>query len=343
MTRRRTPRQLSPSGPQRGYVLIVVTLALALLAALAARFALRVDTLRENASALQAYADGQLAVADARAMAWYWLATRPIGQASVGFVDEQPLQVDGRWYRFGNDAWVAVQDQRGLLSINAVDRAALRALLVGLGIDSGRADGWVDVLEDFLDNDNLRRANGAEAPEYVALGLAPPRNDWVLALPEVCRLPQWRDAPAVCDQALRMMSTRRDALFNPNTAPPDALRAKLPSANADQLALLQTLRGAAPFANGNVATSLTGLPLARDDFLYFASNGFRVTVWAPGLPRALEYNLTIVPGLPTSPWLVQEAALAARPEVNHPTTRAAAFPTPSSDVARAAAPAASAP
>lgn len=328
---------------QRGYVLILVTLALALLAALATRFALRVDALRDQATALQGYAEGQRAAANARAMVWYWLATRPIGHAAAGFSDETALRLDGRWYRFGSDAWVAVQDHRGLLSANAVDREAMRAMLGSLGLEITRADAWIDVLEDYLDADNLRRASGAEAPDYAALGLAPPRNDWLLALPELCRLPHWRDAAAVCEQALRLLNTRRDALFNPNTAPTAVLRAKLPRARDDQIQLLQTLREAAPLADGTAATAMTGLPMARDDFLFHASNGFRVTVWAPGLPRALEYNVTIVPALPTSPWLVQEAASATRPDAIDSPTRAATFPVPSSDVARAAASAASAP
>ncbi len=299
---------------QQGYVLLFVTVSLAVIALVAARFSLRIDALREQVGGLQGYAEGKTAAVSARSTALYWLSTRPFGLASVGFVDEEPLALDDRPYLLPGGVQLQLQDARGLLSMNVPDRTAWTTALRSAGASLDDASAMIDVLEDYADSDNLRRINGAEAADYAALGLQPPRNDWVLSVDEVDRMPVWVRLTEVRQRVKPWLSARRDALFNPNTAPMDLLKALWPQAAPDQWGRFEALRRQAPFANATAATALTGIPFAATDSLLFhASNQVRITVSAPGLPQALEYNALLMPAGNYAPWWIHEVRLSQRP------------------------------
>ncbi|MBV8033814.1 general secretion pathway protein GspK [Roseateles sp.] len=330
-------------------MLLFVTVSLAVIALVAARFALRIEALREQAASLQGYAEARVAAVSARSMALYWLSTRPIGLASAGFLDEAPLVLDGRPYGLSGGVQVQVQDARGLLSANAPDHAAWTNALRSAGASPDDAAAMIDVLEDYTDIDNLRRLNGAEAADYLALGLQPPRNDWLLSVDEVERMLVWRRLPDVRQRMKPWLSVRRDPLFNPNTAPLELLQAIWPQVGADQWTLFQTLRRQGPFADAAAATAATGIPFtAAENLLFHASNAVRITVRAPGLPQALEYNVLLMPAGNYAPWWIHEirfsqslVPVAGQPENGSEridafataVSTATPFPTPSRAVA----------
>lgn len=322
---------------QAGYVLLFVTVALAVVALVAARFALRIDGLRSQALGMQQYADARLQAESARAQALYWLSTRPIGLASAGFVDEQPLVMDGRLYRLPDGTLLKVQDERGLLSVNMPDREFLASVMVQMGAGTDEASAMIDVLEDYTDRDNLRRINGAEASDYAALGLPPPRNDWIRSVDELAGMPVWQRLPAVREKLSPLLGVRRDKLFNPNTAPLSLLKGIWPKSTNEQWELFDTLRKRAPFGDAATAIAATGIPFIGDQLLFHASNAVRLQVWAPGLPQALEYNLLILPTGAYAPWLIHEARQTDRLAAIHasslPDSPVAPFPVPSQAVA----------
>ncbi|MCX2865117.1 type II secretion system protein GspK [Paucibacter sp. PLA-PC-4] len=317
--------------------MLFVTVALTVVALVAARFALRIDGLREQAQTLQAYADARLVANSARAQALYWLSTRPIGHASAGFVDEQPLALDGRRLRTEEGAIVRVQDERGLLSLNTLDRDGLGNVLISLGARADQLSSLMDVLEDYADSDSLRRLNGAEAQDYSALGLPPPRNDWLLSVDELGRMPIWQSEPALRSKLLPWVGVRRDKLFNPNTAPLELLKSIWPKVSLEQWGLFETLRKNSPFVDAASATAATGIPFVGDQLLFHGSNVLRLQVWASGLPQALEYNLLILPTGAAAPWLIREIRQTDRLDPAHATSAVASpvakFPVPSSTVA----------
>lgn len=330
----RSQRRQVPRRAQKGYVLLFVTVALTVVALVAARLAFRIDGLRQQALTMQGYAQASLQAESAKARALYWLSTRPLGLASSGFLDEQPLALDGRLYTTDEGVRVRLQDERGLLSVNVPDRDVLLNVLGAAGATLQEAASMVDVLDDYVDTDNLKRLNGAEAPDYRAAGLPEPRNDWVLSTDELARMMVWQGKVALRAQVQPWLGVRRDKFFNPNTAPLALMRAMWPKVTAEQWALFDAFRRRAPFGDAAAATASTGIPFLGDNLLFHASNAVRLQVWAPGLPQALEYNLLLLPTGATAPWLIHEVRqsnrLAAPADA---TTSTEKFPVPSQAVA----------
>jgi general secretion pathway protein K len=283
----------------------MVLAALAVMAFVAQRFAQRNDELRRNALNFDQYAEARASTAGAVSATIYWNATRPLMPAGRGMPDSQ-LRQDGQRYTTTEGAFVAVQDFRGLLAVNGVDRPILRTLLIQDGVPLQRAQAMIDVLDDYIDTDNLKRLNGAERGEYQTMELPGPRNDWLLSTRELEGLPLWRDEPTQLARWTRWFSSDVGHPVNPSTAPLPVLRALLPTANPPQLQLLLTLRRSDQLRDGRTAQSLLGLPLDSDDYVFAPGNESRITAWAPGLPRALEYNVRLIPAGELGPWVITE-------------------------------------
>ena len=330
-------KRLGNSRREGGYVLIFVITALALVAFVATRFALRLDALREQALAMQNHAQARTAVESGRARAMFWLSTRPLGLASSGFADEEPLRLDGRTYDMANGASIQLQDARGLLSLNEPQRERWLAMLIGAGAAVDEASSMVDVLLDYTDTDNLKRLNGAEVREYAALGLPAPRNDWILSVDETARLAVWATNQKLRERLVSWTNITRNNLFNPNTAPLELLQLLWPKVSQEQWAQFDRLRKTAPFRDATAAVAATGIPFPNDETLLFhASNEVRMRLWAPGLPTAVEYTLSIVPTGSYAPWLIHEVRQSDRFAAPDAHQAAAKFPDASKDLARPA-------
>jgi general secretion pathway protein K len=84
------------------------------------------------------------------------------------------LVPDGRPNEFqyqGSVVEVRVTDERGKLDINAADEQTLSTLLTGHGLDLDAAQLLAAAIEDWIDSDEVERANGAELETYLAAGL----------------------------------------------------------------------------------------------------------------------------------------------------------------------------
>ncbi len=325
MNRRRGVRRQRRA--DRGYVLVFVLAALALVALVAERFQVRIDDLRKQTATLSDHARARVAAGNALAAGLYWLSTRPPGPAGYGPLGQPGLRADDRPYALDTGGQLRVQDLRGLYPLNMPERGSFARLLHGLGADDALDDSYLDILLDYEDTDNLKRLNGAEADDYARLGLPPPRNDWLLSVRELNRMPLWRDHPELVVAIEPLVSVSRAASVNPNTAPRQILQALLPQARAEQLDRFEVLRAQAPFPSGDVAHQTSGLALNRDDFVFFVSDQQRLTVWAPGMPQSLQYNVLLLPEGRTAPWLISEVHPAARPpEPSDAHERVTSFP-----------------
>jgi type II secretory pathway component PulK len=304
-------------------VAVLVLLAMALL--VAARFAQRIDDLRGQARTLIDETRAEVEGASARAATLFWLATRRAGATGYGEAEQQ-VRVDGRPYRWPGGAEVRVQDSRGLISVNVVNRAALNRLLVASGIEAQKADAMIDVLLDYADADSLKRLNGAEADAYRALGLPPPRDDWLRSLRDLRSMPLWRDDPARLARLEPLLTISRDGTLNPNAAPRAVLEAWFPTATREQIDLFLTLREASPFYSAGAAERATGLPFGGQDYFLLASTHLELMVLADGAARARYYNLELTPDGSEAPWLVREARSAAPRPPPDPLQRGLPFP-----------------
>jgi general secretion pathway protein K len=83
-------------------------------------------------------------------------------------------------------ALVRVQDQGGLVDLNAASPATLAVLLALAGLPPEEARIYADRIADFRDTDESPRPNGAEAEEYRAAGLeVRPKNGPFLDVAEL--------------------------------------------------------------------------------------------------------------------------------------------------------------
>jgi type II secretory pathway component PulK len=310
---------------QSGYVLLMVLGALAVMALVVQRFAQRNDELRRNALDFQQYAAGNAAVSSALAQTIYWTATRPLLPAGRGDGTGR-LRMDGALHQAADGTLVSVQDFRGLLSANGVPRSVLQNLLVQDGVPLARAQAMIDVLDDYIDTDNLKRLNGAERGEYRALGLPGPRNDWLVSLRELETMPLWRDEPERLARLSALLTPDVGHLFNPATAPPATLRAMFPLLARSQIDQALMLRARDQLLDLRQLRQIFAMPLDEDDYILFPGNDARVTLWAPGLPRALEYNLRLTPAGELGPWVITEQHSTKRLNLSDEAPRALAFP-----------------
>jgi hypothetical protein len=162
---------------QRGYALWLSVLVIALLALATLTLAQTFDAVRPRVDGARTEARDAVAAQSAMARAAFILLTEPIGPRSVvlgaprelgvassgGGVE---LRLDGRLYLYGDGVWIGVQDEAGLIDLNATSEGAVNALLANAGVAPGRARRLAAALGDFVDQDNLVRIGGAERGGY---------------------------------------------------------------------------------------------------------------------------------------------------------------------------------
>jgi general secretion pathway protein K len=88
---------------------------------------------------------------------------------------------------------ITVEDERGKAPLNGINEDQVRGLFAAAGVKGPRLDGLVDSYEDWLDPDDDRRVNGAEARDYASLGYKP-RNGGFRTVSELHQLKGMDDA-----------------------------------------------------------------------------------------------------------------------------------------------------
>ncbi len=68
---------------------------------------------------------------------------------------------------------ITVQDERGKIPVNRLDEDQVRTMFADIGVNGNRLDTLVDSFEDWQDEDDDARPNGAEAPYYQPFGVKP--------------------------------------------------------------------------------------------------------------------------------------------------------------------------
>lgn len=299
------------AAPARGYVLVTVLVAMVLLALVAARLDERVAAFREHTGQWQRWVQAQADLAGARDELLFLITTRPL--TPLGFAGAPLLRIDGRPYRLPSGVRVSVQDLRGLISIVDYDPGVMARFLAAQGVPERETQGLIDKLADYNDLDNLRRLNGAEAAEYAAAGLPPPRNDWPISPYELSLIPGWREHPALWQRASDYFSALRDGWLNPNTAPP-AVLAALPGATPEAVqALLRVREQGFHVASAAALLGLTGIRLPDDPVAFYPGVFYRLRLWRPDGARAVEYTVMLAPDAPLLPWIVLETRQVRRP------------------------------
>lgn len=243
---------------EAGFVVPVVAVTIALISLPLMVAANLIDDAGGQLRQAGAQAEFEIAATSTASRIAYLMLTEPIGQRSIrvggdrldasgallqggpGWRSATGLPVrdvafDGRRYRLSirglrYPLLVSVQDEAGLLNVNAADDVAIARALVGIGVEAGRARELAGALADFTDEDDARRLNGAEARDYRHAGLPAPPNAPV-SRPEAAYQALGWDT-ALSPRAQRSFLARAAALppdtrLNLNTAAPEVLRAVL--------------------------------------------------------------------------------------------------------------------
>ncbi len=304
---------------EQGFVLVATLFAVAVVALAAAFFAGRVDELRMNAFATQRWAEAERDAFSLRETLLHAAAKYARDEGGLA-VPNGLLNVDGRSYRVSDSLTIQVQDERGLLGVNLGDDRLMRRFFASVGIPAALHARLLDSLNDYIDDDELTRLNGAEKPEYATAKRVPPANDFLHTREELANVMGWErifaaleraDAAAVPSQHgvrnrfLALFTTARHAGININSAPAAVLSA-VPGLDPSRIDALidqrrqkplRSLAEVLPFANGQLDEEIVGLVGAND---------WRITIAKAGLPFLLECRLTITPGDKDRPTRVKE-------------------------------------
>ena len=289
---------------EAGFILPIVMVALAVIslsiwAALSA-----LETTRSDLSDLRADIRLQRAALVAEARVAYLLTTEPLGAAGLRqggrryrINDEflatpetsapvdplaNVLRFDNRPYEMslgdGLTAQVRLQDEAGLLNLNVADPVALERLLGNLDVKEADARELAATLHDFIDKDDLKRLNGAEATEYDREGLAPPPNRALSEASEAFAAFGWSSKleTATAERLIELTSAASAATpFNLNTAPAEVLRAWFELSKEEAETVVEA-RETSLLIGPTSLTALTGRPAASVDFRLYAFPGRRV-------------------------------------------------------------------
>ncbi len=304
---------------EQGFVLVATLFAVAIIALAAAFFASRVDELRTGAFATQRWAEAERDAFSLRETLLHAAAKYTRDERGLAVTDGS-LAVDGRPYRVSDSVTIRVQDERGLLGVNLAEDRLLGRFFTSVGIPAAMHARMVDGLNDYIDDDDLRRLNGAERPDYATAKRPPPANDFLHAPEELANVMGWERVFAALDRAdaapasnshgirarfTGLFTTARHAGVNINSAPA-AVLAAVPGLDPSRIdALIDqrmvkplgSLAEVLPFSNGRLDEEIVGLVGAND---------WRITIAKADLPFLLECRLTITPGDKDRPTRLKE-------------------------------------
>lgn len=299
---------------ERGFVLALTLLTLAILAvALGFLFERTLAELR-LAQARSERLDAILGIADTQADVLYRLLTNPMTFAGVG-VQPNQIRVDDTIYRGDRGTLVSLQDTRGLFNLNYMPEERLARFLQALDVPPLEAAPLIDTLRDYIDDDDLRRLNGAEASEYAAAGLPPPRNAILLTPLDLRNVLGWADRAELWGERSveSLTTTARVTGFNPNTAPLEVLLS-VPGVTRESAGALMALRKERTLFEldfmrfGGAPSGTMFLPT-----LVMPAPTLRVTHYTPKASWAMRYSVTLTPRDPQGPWRIDYAYRVARP------------------------------
>ena len=241
------------------------------------------------------------------------------------------VQADETPYKFDPLSVVRLQDLGGLVNLNRFERPVMERFMQSCGVEPDQTSFLIDALEDYIDEDDLQRINGAEKLVYGMQNKAPPRNTPLLSVEEIWQVHGWEKYKATwasngCARALTIHQSNNSSV-NLATAPVMVLRAVgLDEATAADLVAARSSaeRTAERTELANAQTGNAGM---------FGLGGgsvkgdLRVTHEHATLPWVMAYNFKFDLTSNDKPWSFSQPVISAR--VNSPVLpSSAALPWP---------------
>jgi len=321
-----------------GFILPLTLWILAAITIVAGYLAERVHRSVQLAQAQQDRSEAMRQLSNARAQMLFRLATQSLGPCGLGQLPAC-VALDDRPYAFGQ-AVVQLQDARGLISLETADDEQLGRLLALYGLPPERRAVLIDTLRDYTDADDLRRLNGAEAPEYAAAHLPPPRNAPLLSPMELRAVYGWAEvdalwrggpaapgpgqpsasfgqARALIEPITSYLTASGLVALNPNTAPAAVLQT-LPGITPELAQAIVTRRQLEPVSADLVdrlaGGGLLGLP---PRLIAFPADSLRLTLRVAGQPWSDRYNVRLTPRGEEAPWRITSYERLRSSEFGH--------------------------
>jgi len=251
-------RARMPHQRERGVAFVLVLWVIAMLSIILGSFALIART--ENLQARHLFDTTQARYA----------AEAGLNLAIFELRKADPMQkwiADGRPYRFGYgeaEIEVSIHDDSGKIDINtaANNGDLLTNLFVTHGVDLDHAMALSDAIKDWIDADDLKQPNGAEAEDYKAAGLSyVPKNapfDTVSELQQV--LGMTYDLYSKIEPAITIYSGRSSP--NAGLADRDTLMALYPDAAPEVIdQLVQQIQSQPPGGDPGSVLAPDGTPI----------------------------------------------------------------------------------
>lgn len=192
------------------------------------------------------------------------------------------LRLDGTVYRGAGDTRFALQDEAGLLGLLLPTSALVDRYLEAAGVRREQIGRLRDSLLDYVDEDALKRLNGAEAREYAREGRSPPPNRRPLLPAELLQVLGWSELPAaVRDRLAEEATVFYAGAVNLNTAPESLLATWLPGCPRACRTVIARRRSQ-PFTSGLEVQTVAGVRLPGDpliDYRVVPSDTLRMTLW----------------------------------------------------------------
>ena len=314
-----------PSAPRnvKGFVLVATLWALAALAVLAAYIdGVVASDLRHAFEARQSL-QAELDRRSTSATLVYLLATGRMNHRALILEREQrfsnslpedeflpdhgdgEILVTGAAYAASGGIRFAVQDEGGLVSVNAPEFPLFAALLEHAGATPSEAERIVARVEDYIDSDHTLILNGAERHDYREMGEPPPLN-WIMSSPRELRNVLGVDELLGPEQwkRLRPLLTMRPVYsYNFNTMHPEILAVLLGLDEQGLQGVLEERENGLLWRLSRIAM-LSGKHLDIDDteVRLLPTPFMRISVWHESEGSSVLTGLTLTPFSDSTPW-----------------------------------------
>jgi hypothetical protein len=230
------------------------------------------------------------------------------------------LWMDGTVYSGVGDSHFSIQDNAGLVSLNAQDQSVLSQYLSYFERDPGVKTRLLSALQDYIDANDFVALSGAEKWDYQQQGLAPPTNDFLrseVELTSVMGWASWLKAHPDID-LINSFSTRRFTLMNLNVMPKQLLINYIGLAEplAQQMVRERQTNPFRSVEDFGLRTNSIRI-LDEDLYRFFPGNEMRFKIWNGRGGQAKLISLQLTPNGLMGPWFVDYEYSVEPPENNN--------------------------
>jgi hypothetical protein len=320
----------------KGFVLASTLWVLALLAIAAGYFATWTADMLEDANSLKQHTSNQIDMASTRAILLYLLSTRYMTEAglsldttyentrgdldAIGKLQQTHIKLNDKPYPGIGQSFFSLQDEGGLVPLNSDNTLYLNNLLGILGVPAIERMMLSDRIQDYRDEDNLHRLNGAEASHYRKAKKTSPPNRDLLASWEARNILGWESQPSLWENNSlpRLSNSVWDGWPNFNTAPKRSLLTH-PNLSYRDAQIILDSRERRPFLHIGDINQALGRRISIDPLgsVFFPSRFVRLTLQSKNTRRAYEIHIQLTPSSSNMPWLIEYATMFTAPEALH--------------------------